>query len=156
MGSQNSKKENDDEIEYLDAYELKKWILAEFTVDKKNKKSKSKYPLSSAYQVIDVRGSDFTCFGFKIKNAANHPIRNDDTIKEINKLYQSKQIIIFHCMFSQHRGPSAAGQYHAFRKQNYSDLGQQKVKILKGGFDYFWHQFNESKHKHILFQPVNN
>ena len=155
MGGNDSKpesKQNDndpiDPMEYLEVKELSKWILQEFL----NKNKSCKYPNSSQYQIIDVRDTDFNTFGFKIRNAANHPNlwqkENNKKIEEIIKLYSSKEIIIFHCMFSQSRGPISAKKYY----NTIHTKNNQKVKILKNGFRGFWDEYNQSKHKDILFE----
>merc|ERR1740123_1756967 len=90
------------DVQYMEADVLKKWLVAEFG----DTPNSSIYPTTAQYQVIDVRNSDFNEYGHKIKGAMNHPAKAD--ISDILELYKDKQMVIFHCMFSEIRGPSTA------------------------------------------------
>merc|ERR1712087_67496 len=135
-------------VQYMEADELKKWLVAEFGAATDSQM----HPTTAQYQVIDVRNSDFNEYGHKINGAMNHPAKAD--ISDILKKYKSKQIVIFHCMFSEVRGPSIARRYHSERVENYPKAQPQQVRILSGGFIGFWKRFNGDKQKDILFAKI--
>ena len=135
-------------VHYMEAEELKKWLVAEFG----DAPNSPMYPTTAQYQVIDVRNSDFNEYGHKIKGAMNHPAKAD--ISDILKLYKDKQMVIFHCMFSEIRGPSTARRYHHERAEKYQKAQPQQVRILSGGFVGFWKKFNGDKQKDILFAKI--
>ncbi len=99
-------------------------------------------PNNTQFQIIDVRDGDFG--PQKIKGAINIPSDNirknvDETVqqfKDVNK-------IIFHCMFSQYRGPTSAQIYATRRSQahKYRKYGPQEIMVLDGGYDGFSKQY---------------
>ena len=105
-----------------------------------------------SFVIIDVRDVDYKRHGLKIKNAINYPIhkfkQNISMIvkdENINKC----DIIIFHCMFSQFRGPQCA-QLYAKNKITQN----QKVMVLEGGFDEYYRKYKYDSQKEELFDKI--
>ncbi|KIJ62590.1 hypothetical protein HYDPIDRAFT_114241 [Hydnomerulius pinastri MD-312] len=89
------------------------------------------------YLVVDVRDGDYR--GGNIKGSYNLPSMKfksgvDDLISKTNGVPK----VIFHCKFSQERGPVAAGIYDARRILQETDgYRDQQVYVLQGGFNTF-------------------
>lgn len=144
-GSQEKHDENC--IEYLKCGELRKWLVAEF-----GNQSKGQFPSSDQYQIVDVRNSDFSQYGYKIRNAINHPANSD--VSELVEHLKHKEIVIFHCMYSEIRGPSMARNYIDYREADAIDFESQRVMVLEGGFNGFWTKFHSDSHKDIVFEAI--
>ncbi|ETO11773.1 hypothetical protein RFI_25603, partial [Reticulomyxa filosa] len=115
--------EETDTIVYIDGNTLVEWLNDESKKD--------------LVQVIDVRDDDFV--DYKIKTATNHPRYEFESSKYVNQLmdtYKHKRYLIFHCAFSQQRGPAAAGIYWKARRS--SSFPKQTVCVLKHGFRGFY------------------
>eukprot|EP00603_Paraphysomonas_imperforata_P015956 CAMPEP_0114484432 /NCGR_PEP_ID=MMETSP0104-20121206/19412_1 /TAXON_ID=37642 ORGANISM="Paraphysomonas imperforata, Strain PA2" /NCGR_SAMPLE_ID=MMETSP0104 /ASSEMBLY_ACC=CAM_ASM_000202 /LENGTH=141 /DNA_ID=CAMNT_0001660483 /DNA_START=1 /DNA_END=426 /DNA_ORIENTATION=+ len=92
--------------------------------------------------IIDVRTDDFA--GGHISGALNIPVDEfecDDTIDEIlsTHITEKKEYIVFHCMFSQMRGPFCAKRYSAAKSRRCGsdddcDNSLPQIKILRGGY----------------------
>jgi rhodanese-related sulfurtransferase len=97
------------------------------------------------YLVVDVRDDDYELY--KIKGSKNYPSYKFE--KEAEKLYdyvksKSIQDIIFHCTYSQVRGPKAAKHF----QEKYKEFN---IFVLKGGILNFVNYVeNESNFKEIL------
>merc|ERR1719334_2436081 len=61
-----------------------------------------------SFLIVDVRDFDFKQHGLKIKNAVNHPMNSfKANVQKLANTAEMKQpeMLVFHCMFSQFRGP---------------------------------------------------
>jgi len=89
------------------------------------------------YLVIDVRDSDWK--GGNIKGSYNLPsLKFQSGVDELISKIKGVPMVIFHCKFSQERGPNAAGMYDAKRAlQEAEEYKNQKVYVLQGGFNTF-------------------
>ena len=77
-------------------------------------------------------------------NIPQHDLTNKYDTSSIVDLIEKKakdiENIVFHCMYSQVRGPTSAKYYHRFRKNNYPKYHKQNVFILQGGYRWFLQQ----------------
>ncbi|KAJ3219573.1 hypothetical protein HK099_004650 [Clydaea vesicula] len=90
------------------------------------------------YLIIDVRDEDFEG---GIINNSNIPCHEFlENIESHHKKLATVPILIFHCALSQVRGPKSATRY-ANLIRNVALNTNQKVYILRGGFDGFKQQF---------------
>lgn len=99
---------------------------------------------SSKVAIIDVRDSDY--IGGHVKTSLHVPSSTlDYKIPELVRTLQDKDTVVFHCMLSQQRGPSAALRYSRERERLLgADKGKclaeaetgagQKVCVLEKGF----------------------
>lgn len=62
---------------------------------------------------------------------------HDTTLPELVRRLADKETVVFHCMLSQQRGPSAALKYARERERLLGSSARtaQEVVILQGGFD---------------------
>lgn len=82
--------------------------------------------------IIDVRDSDF--IGGHIRGCVNVPVQTHDyRMPELVRTLAEKEMVVFHCMLSQQRGPSSALRYLRERERM-GAKGRQKVVVLDGGF----------------------
>ncbi|CAI5759577.1 unnamed protein product [Candida verbasci] len=100
---------------------------------------------SGKFLVIDVRDSDY--IGGHIKNSINLPSNTfyDFLPNLYKKLYDDNiKVVVFHCMLSQSRGPSATLKF----LRGIEEINQLEIKehannidvfVLKGGFSK-WQQ----------------
>lgn len=88
----------------------------------------------SSVQIIDVRDDDF--IGGHIPGARNLPSTGFATGVRylVQELAESEEVVIFHCMFSQERGPSCAKCFLDHLAELHPE-SQCKVRILHGGFN---------------------
>lgn len=113
--------------------------------------------VSESLAIVDVRDSDH--IGGHIKSSTHAPSSTlDYKMPELVRTLQDKKIVVFHCMLSQQRGPSAALRYARERQRLLGKRGKivqsmpssdeegrdvaqdgQTVVILQGGFDA-WQQ----------------
>ena len=126
--------------QYVFPKEVSEWILG------------TKKCEFGSFIIIDVRDGDFKRHGLKIKDAINYPINKFK--QNVNKIAKKENIkganiIIFHCMFSQFRGPQCAQEY----AKNKLDP-DQKVMVLEGGFDEYHRQYKDHKEKDSLFDKI--
>ncbi|KAJ8604937.1 hypothetical protein MRB53_041613 [Persea americana] len=84
--------------------------------------------------VIDVRDSDH--IGGHIRTSQHHPTSTlDYRMPELVRTLKDTDTVVFHCMLSQQRGPSAALRYVRERERLLGeDARGQKVCVLEGGF----------------------
>ena len=104
--------------------------------------------------IVDVREHDFTRFGFKIMAARNEPAKR--LLKDVGALVRAlrdKELVVFHCMFSQYRGPKCAQEYVRHRQQ-IPQLPEQKVLVLEGGIAEFYRTYKPSSQQAILFEEI--
>ncbi|RMX69379.1 hypothetical protein KXD40_001839 [Peronospora effusa] len=88
--------------------------------------------------IIDVRDTDFA--GGHIRSAVNIPEDNfmdDDDVDALVNKYKEEDIIVFHCMMSQVRGPSCAKRFKARMEVLLEDKHKPRVLILHGGYERF-------------------
>lgn len=102
---------------------------------------------TSSIAVIDVRDSDH--IGGHIRHSQHIPSSSlDYQIPELVRTLKDKKVVVFHCMLSQQRGPSAALRYARERERLLAEVGNvtaeeggegQRVCVLEGGFEK-WRQ----------------
>lgn len=89
--------------------------------------------------IIDVRDSDFA--GGHIRSAVNLPEDNfisDDDVDAIVTKYKDEEMIVFHCMLSQVRGPSCARRFLNRMIVVLADQEEKPdVRVLTGGYQNF-------------------
>ncbi|KAH9980314.1 Rhodanese-like domain-containing protein [Lactifluus volemus] len=93
------------------------------------------------YLVVDVRDDDY--IGGHITNSRNVPsLTFLDNLDDLVRDFKEIPLVIFHCAFSQIRGPKAARIYNDRRNQLKSDKDiPQEILILSGGFTEFQAKF---------------
>lgn len=111
---------------YINGDTLNEWI--------NNDKMKDKY------KIFDMRDDDYG--PIKIKGAINIPsdLFTKENQKQLYSKYKNIPNIIFHCMYSQARGPNAADNYSKLIDKN----SKQKIWVLKGGIKYFGKEYPKS------------
>lgn len=66
-------------------------------------------------------------------------------VKKVQEMARGKRFIIFHCHYSQTRGPTAAhALYQHLQKATVLDGDHPKVLILRGGFKSWKNLFSEN------------
>ena len=84
---------------------------------------------SPTLAVVDVRDKDY--IGGHIRGCLHAPSSSlDHKAPELARTLADKKIVVFHCMLSQQRGPSAALRYARERERL---LGKDKGKCLAEG-----------------------
>ncbi|KAG9315751.1 Rhodanese-like domain-containing protein [Chiua virens] len=93
------------------------------------------------YLVVDVRDSDWK--GGNIKGSYNLPSQKFQAgVDELISKTKDVPEVIFHCKFSQERGPNAALIYNGRRLlQEADEYKNQQVYVLQGGFNTFANRF---------------
>lgn len=94
-------------INYITATTLAQWILGE---------------KKASLQIVDVRDADFA--GGNIKHAKNIPRFDTPKARTLAvHLQQSKKSdVVFHCFFSQQRGPRAASIFYELVQSEFPDF----------------------------------
>ncbi|TDH65075.1 uncharacterized protein CCR75_006056 [Bremia lactucae] len=100
---------------------------------------------SSRYVIIDVRDTDYA--GGHIRSAVNIPeefFMDNDRVDVLVDKYKDKDLIVFHCMMSQIRGPSCAKRFKS-RMDVVLDGAKLKprVLILHGGYESFQRTYKD-------------
>lgn len=72
------------------------------------------------------------------------------TLEEIAQLAHDKERVVFHCYFSQSRGPKAARQFLDYTKANGIEVD---VFVLAGGWKT-WSTFCRYKDHEDLLEPI--
>ncbi|GLD94912.1 hypothetical protein PINS_up003537 [Pythium insidiosum] len=88
--------------------------------------------------VIDVRDEDFV--GGHIRGAVNVPewqFRDDDFVDQLVEKYRHAPQIVFHCMFSQVRGPRCANRFLQRVQSLLEESERPRVQVLVGGYTRF-------------------
>ncbi|EGX88179.1 Rhodanese-like protein [Cordyceps militaris CM01] len=94
------------------------------------------------YAIIDVRDDDY--IGGHIKGCIHAPSAQIEALMPtLRRRLQDKQTVVFHCMLSQQRGPSAALRY--LRERTVSDGVQQEVLVLDRGFEGWQQEYGEDE-----------
>ena len=62
--------------------------------------------------------------------------------------------VVFHCMFSQQRGPACAQAYAQHRRKIAPPLPAQHVLVLRDGFAGFQERFGGGANAEVLFEGV--
>ncbi|KAK2465412.1 hypothetical protein APHAL10511_002766 [Amanita phalloides] len=102
---------------------------------------KSDHKPNKDYLVVDVRDDDYA--GGNIKDAVNMPSTN--FLNTVDGLVESAKhipLIVFHCTYSQMRGPKSATIYEETR-QNLGENSDQRVVVLRDGFTLFQSKFKD-------------
>ena len=116
-------------VKYLDPTELHCWMQEGHTTT-----------LREPFQVVDVRGSDY--MGGHIKDGWHYAYsrlkQDPEYLRELKHRLLEKQAdgrgalnVIFHCMLSQQRGPSAA--MLLLRSLDTAELSRCRLWVLRGG-----------------------
>lgn len=116
-------------VKYLDPTELHRWMQEGHTTT-----------LREPFQVVDVRGSDY--MGGHIKDGWHYAYsrlkQDPEYLRELKHRLLEKQAdgrgalnVIFHCMLSQQRGPSAA--MLLLRSLDTAELSRCRLWVLRGG-----------------------
>ena len=106
--------------------------------------------------VVDVRDSDFRAARTgrrKIRGAWHAPaceLRSDAV--PLVKALRGADTVVFHCMFSQQRGPACAQAYAQHRRKITPPLPAQQVLVLRDGFAGFQERFGANAED--LFEGV--
>ncbi|CAE8661895.1 unnamed protein product, partial [Polarella glacialis] len=112
--------------------------------------------------VVDVRDFDFARYGCKIsgaRHAASKLLLQDMSPLRSALTGDEGRTVVFHCMFSQFRGPKCAQEYARLVRGSGEGSGggaQQKVLVLRGGFVEFHRAFGEAHDKHLLFEALDD
>lgn len=115
------------------------------------------------FQVVDVRTTDFTQKGSKIRGALNFPVTQirADRGSSLVELLWDEPTVIFHCMYSEHRGPESTLIYLQRRAMVEEaevlatvpyQARRQEVYVLQGGFSRFHKQYSGDYPE--LFEPA--
>mmetsp|Transcript_36714 Transcript_36714/g.59325 ORF Transcript_36714/g.59325 Transcript_36714/m.59325 type:complete len:145 (-) Transcript_36714:735-1169(-) len=113
-------------LKNVSAEELATWLL-----DKRKSTSKG-------LAIVDCRDGDYD--GGHIKGAMNVPsLVFDERLDSLIKKTSSSEKVVFHCMYSQQRGPKCASAF-ASRLSELNPQSRQEVYVLRGGFQGFYHQ----------------
>ena len=105
--------------------------------------------------VVDVRDSDFRAARTgrrKIRGAWHAPaceLRSDAA--PLVEALRGADTVVFHCMYSQQRGPACAQAYAQHRRKVTSPLPAQQVLVLRDGFAGFQERFGTAEE---LFEGV--
>lgn len=97
----------------------------------------------------DVKESDY--IGGHIKGSTNIPSRQlDAMMPTLVRRFKDKQTVVFHCLLSQQRGPSAALRYLRERDEALKALGEQPaqgqtVYVLDRGFSGWQEVYGEDE-----------
>ena len=128
------------DIQYIEPSELASWLRTA---------SIERGPV----QVVDVREGDYTRRMCKIKGAINFPANQirADNAKGLLDIVREEPNLVFHCMYSQQRGPTSSQIYKRAAATG-EFARQQNVYVLRGGFDRFYKQYGGSCPD--LFEPV--
>ena len=86
------------------------------------------------FVIFDVRDYDFT--GGHLRGAVNIPLNTFvNAVDDLVTQYQPYDYVIFHCMLSQSRGPSAASIFQKRLDALYgNEADNVRVRVLSGGF----------------------
>ena len=97
------------------------------------------------FQIIDVRDDDFSIG--KIFGSKNFPsIDFDEKLEDLTKflLKNEKKQLIFHCYYSQARGPRCAQTFQEFVDDKYPN-NKFQIFVLEGGWCNFYEKFGDDK-----------
>ena len=99
--------------------------------------------------IIDVRGSDHV--GGHIRGSTHASSSTLDwRMPELARELRGKEVVVFHCMLSQERGPAAALRYLREReklvaKKDGEEQKEQQVYVLEGGFVKWQEKYGEDE-----------
>lgn len=133
------------DVKYIDPQTLKQWINNGVT------------NFGSKFVIIDVRDSDYV--GGHIVESVHIPsskFKDEQLPLLLNNMRQNGQeTVVFHCMLSQQRGPSAAMKFMHYLNEELSQstnnseiefIEKIKICILRGGFSN-WQQLYGDDHR---------
>ena len=95
--------------------------------------------------MVDVREHDFKRVQvLKIKGAMHYTVsRVRQDVAPLVKALRNQRVVVFHCMYSQQRGPSCADRYIEYRRKHPQDGPEQLVLVLRGGFHNFHKEYKD-------------
>mmetsp|Transcript_8199 Transcript_8199/g.16023 ORF Transcript_8199/g.16023 Transcript_8199/m.16023 type:complete len:140 (-) Transcript_8199:192-611(-) len=103
--------------------------------------------------VIDVRDDDWK--GGNIKGSINVPSwRFPDKLEDLLKEHKDRKAIVFHCMFSQQRGPRAARAFSQALASKHKD-SKCKVYYLTGGWRAWAAAYIKSEKRDLLIENLH-
>lgn len=101
-------------------------------------------PHYKSYHIIDCR-FEYEYQGGHIKNAININSKDDIEKQFLQKYIEMPALLIFHCEFSNQRGPNLASHLRncdrILNYENYPDLCFPDIVILDGGYEKFYSKF---------------
>ena len=111
--------------------------------------------------VVDVRDCDFRAARTRRRKIAGawhepaHELRTSDAAPLVGAL-RGADAVVFHCMYSQQRGPACAQQYAQRRRElaKLAPLPPQEVLVLRGGFAKFHRRYGSGADANTLFEGV--
>lgn len=90
--------------------------------------------------VVDVRDDDYNQGGH-IKGAVNFPSANfTKTVTQLIEATGGADKVVFHCQFSQVRGPQCA-RYYEGKIRGIDSFKGQEVCVLTGGFNSWYDEY---------------
>eukprot|EP00741_Cyanophora_paradoxa_P012499 tig00020610_g12077.t1 len=93
---------------------------------------------SRRFAIIDVR--DYDRVGGHIRGSLHVPSQEfDDKVSNLVERFKNHDVLVFHCMYSQQRGPSCAMRF-ARELSARAPSAKVQTAILKGGFINFFHK----------------
>ena len=92
--------------------------------------------------------------GCKIAGARHEParaLRSD--VRPLVRALRGAEVVVFHCMYSQQRGPMCA-QLYARQRRRQGEACAQDVLVLRGGFNAFYKLYGKAPDADELFDSV--
>lgn len=98
---------------------------------------------SESVRVIDVRDTDFDVGGHIIGavNIASNRFDEDEEVDQIIEILYEYDKLVFHCMYSQQRGPRCAQKFRMRLEQKTNISSLPDIFILEGGFKGFRYEY---------------
>ena len=126
-------------VEYIEPSTLVAWI-------------RNQHP---GFAIVDARTTDYGAKrygGLKIAGAYHFPVSNmradpSRLVDGLRKARPDVDTVVFHCMYSQYRGPESARHYLAAG-------GLQRILVLRGGFANFHKTYGDADDAGALFEPA--
>lgn len=103
---------------------------------------------SPSLAIIDVRDHDH--IGGHIRTSKHYPSATLDAhLPELLRTLADKDVVVFHCMLSQQRGPGAALRYARSREEavcaGHLEGKAQKVVVLERGFEAWQQEYGRDE-----------
>ena len=97
--------------------------------------------------IIDVRDSDY--IGGHVRGSMHYPSSTLEAhLPELVRLLADKDVVVFHCMLSQQRGPGAALRYARLRESMVGGRDKtptQQVMVLERGFEGWQQEYGRDE-----------